>query len=271
MLMIGAADVLFVLMALDLLGMGEPGAGILNAALGAGFIVAGAVSFVFVGRHRLPSIAAAGACLWGTTLAISAWLALPWPATALIVAGGAGLAIVDVSGRTILQRSVRDDVLAGVFGLQEGLAMAALAVGSLMVPALSALLGLTAAIIVIAAILPVVVVVFWKGLVDASQRLRRCSHRPLRRVDIFITLPPRSWRRLPDERAGSAWSPAWTSSGPVTSGTGTSSCRAVRSASPVTGEPCESSTRWAQDLAKSPCSATCPGRRPSRRRPHRSS
>ena len=67
-LMIGAADVLFVLMALDLLGMGEPGAGDPEAALGAGVVAGGASSFVLVGRSRLASVAAGGACLWGIAL-----------------------------------------------------------------------------------------------------------------------------------------------------------------------------------------------------------
>ena len=42
-LMVGAADILFVLLALDLLGIGEPGAGVLAAALGAGTMAGGAL------------------------------------------------------------------------------------------------------------------------------------------------------------------------------------------------------------------------------------
>ena len=191
MLMIGAADVLFVLMALDLLGMGEPGAGILNAALGAGTIVGGAASFVLVGRPRLASVAAVGACLWGLALGISGWLASPIVATALIVAGGAGLAIVDVAGRTILQRSVRDDVLARVFGVQEGLAMGALAVGSVLVPILLATLGLAGAIMVVAAVLPVLVGLLWVQLVALDSRTTVPVHAIalLRRVSLFDPLP----------------------------------------------------------------------------------
>ncbi len=64
-LMIGCADVLFVLMALDLLGLGEPGAGVLNAALGAGTIVGGAVTFALIGREGLALVAASGALLVG--------------------------------------------------------------------------------------------------------------------------------------------------------------------------------------------------------------
>lgn len=191
MLMIGAADVLFVLMALDLLGMGEPGAGILNAALGGGTIVGGAISFVLVGRSRLASIAAAGACAWGAALALSGVLASPILATALIAAGGAGLAIVDVAGRTILQRSVRDEVLARVFGIQEGLAMAALATGSVLVPVIVVGLGLTGAILASAALLPLIVGFAWSHLValDARTPAPVRAIALLRRVALFDPLP----------------------------------------------------------------------------------
>ena len=191
MLMIGAADVLFVLMALDLLGMGEPGAGMLNAAFGGGSILGGVASFILVGRSRLASVAAVGACLWGIALVLAGWLASPILAITFIAAGGAGLAIVDVAGRTILQRSVRDEVLARVFGVQEGLAMAALAVGSLLVPLLVAVLGLTGAILVIAAILPVIVGFVWAKLValDARTPVPVLAIALLRRVPLFNPLP----------------------------------------------------------------------------------
>lgn len=191
MLMIGAADVLFVLMALDLLGLGEPGAGILNAALGAGTIVGGTISFALVGRNRLASVAAAGACLWGLALGVSGWLASPILAPVLIVAGGAGLAIVDVAGRTILQRSVADGVLARVFGVQEGLAMGALAAGSLVVPVLIAIFGLTGAILVTAALLPLTVALVWSRLValDARTPVPAQAITLLRRVALFGPLP----------------------------------------------------------------------------------
>jgi MFS family permease len=191
MLMIGSADVLFVLMALDLLGMGAPGAGILNAALGAGTIAGGATAFMLVGRGRLASVAAAGACLWGLALGLSGWFASPIVATILIVAGGAGLAIVDVAGRTILQRSVRDDVLARVFGIQEGLAMAALAVGSLMVPLFVAVFGLTGAVLVSAGVLPVIVALAWSYLLalDARTAVPTEAIALLRRVALFEPMP----------------------------------------------------------------------------------
>lgn len=170
-LMIGCADVLFVLIALDLIGTGEPGAGILNAALGAGTIVGGAVTFALIGREGLALVAAAGAVLWGVAVALIGITAVPLLAPLLVIVGGAGLAVVDVAGRTLLQRSVRDDVLTRVFGLQEGLAMAALAVGSVLVSLLAEAIGLTPAILGVALILPALVAVSWTRITALDRRV----------------------------------------------------------------------------------------------------
>lgn len=170
MLTVGAADVLFVLLALQAFGMGAPGAGLLTAALGAGTILGGAITVGFVGRSRLAVVAAIGAATWGLTFAIATLLGSPAAATILIVAGGAGLSIMDVAGRTILQRSIRDEVLARVFGLQEGLGMAALAVGAILVPILIAVVGLTGAALVFAALLPIVVAASWSRLTALDLR-----------------------------------------------------------------------------------------------------
>lgn len=191
MLMIGAADVLFVLLALDLLGTGEPGAGILAGALGAGAILGGAATFTIVGRSRLAAVAAAGAVAWGIGLAVIGLTASATLAPLLVVLGGAGLAIVDIAGRTMLQRSIRDEVLARVFGLQEGLAMAGLAAGSVLVPVLVAAGDVVFALLVVAATLPVVVAVRWRGLTDLDRRavvpVRELAL--LRRNPIFRPLP----------------------------------------------------------------------------------
>ncbi len=191
MLMIGAADVLFVLLALDLLGTGEPGAGILAGALGAGAILGGAATFTIVGRSRLAAVAAAGALAWGIGLAVIGLTASAILAPLLVVLGGAGLAIVDIAGRTMLQRSIRDEVLARVFGLQEGLAMAGLAAGSVLVPVLVAAGDVVFAVLVVAATLPVIVAVRWRGLTDLDRRavvpVRELAL--LRRNPIFRPLP----------------------------------------------------------------------------------
>jgi MFS family permease len=191
MLMIGAADVLFVLLALELLDIGSPGAAILAGALGAGQMVGGAATFAIVGRSGLASVAAAGAVAWGITLAAIGLTAAPLLAPLLVVVGGAGLAIVDIAGRTLLQRSIRDEVLARVFGLQEGLAMAGLAAGSILVPVLVELVGLVGAVLVVAAMLPLLVAVRWGRLAELDRRtlppVRELAL--LRRNPIFRPLP----------------------------------------------------------------------------------
>jgi hypothetical protein len=190
MVMFGIADVLFVLLALDLLDMGEAGAGLLAGALGAGSVLGGAATFRVVGRSRLV-VAAAGAAAWGLALAGIGLTGSPLLAPVLVVLGAAGLAILDIAGRTLLQRSIRDEVLARVFGLQEGLAMAGLAAGSILVPLLVALFGLVGAVFATAAILPLLVAIWWRGLSDLDRRavvpVREIAL--LRRSPLFRPLP----------------------------------------------------------------------------------
>ncbi len=191
MLMIGAADVLFVLLALELLGSGDPGAGVLAGALGGGAMVGGAVTFVIVGRTGLAIVAGVGAAVWGLSLALVALTASALLAPLLVITGGAGLAIVDVAGRTILQRSIRDEVLSRVFGIQEGLAMGGLALGSVLVPALVGLIGLVPATLVTAATLPAIVGLVWRRLASLDRRtiLPARELALLGRTAIFRPLP----------------------------------------------------------------------------------
>jgi MFS family permease len=189
--MVGAADVLFVLLALDLLGIGEPGAAVLSGALGAGAMVGGAATFTVVGRSRLAAFAALGALGWGLALAVLGLSASAWSAPWLVVIGGAGLAVVDIVGRTLLQRAIRDEVLSRVFGLQDGLAMAGLAAGSILVPVLAQVAGLVGAVVGIAALLPVLVGLGWTRLAQLDRRIvvpvREIAL--LRRTTLFRPLP----------------------------------------------------------------------------------
>jgi hypothetical protein len=143
--------------------------------------VAGAVTFGLVGRSRLAAVAAGGAVVWGIALAVVGLTATAWLATPLVVVGGAGLAIVDIAGRTMLQRFVRDEVLSRVFGLQEGLAMFGLAAGSVLVPLIVGLTGLVGAVLVIAAVLPVAVVLTSSRLAALDRR----SAAPYRELELL--------------------------------------------------------------------------------------
>jgi MFS family permease len=185
MLLIGVMDVLMVLLALELFDTGESGASILNAALGTGTIVGGVVAFSLIGRRRLSIVVLAAALLWGLALGLVGAIATGTTAPLMLAVGSIGLAVIDVAGRTILQRTVADDVLARIFGVLEGLAMGGLAAGSVVTPFVVGLVGLQPAVIVFATILPIVVAISWPGL----RRLDRTAVIPARELALLRRVP----------------------------------------------------------------------------------
>jgi MFS family permease len=195
---IGALDVLAVVLAFRLLGMGRPGAGYLNAAFGGGSLVGAAGAVALVGRSRLSRPLVGGLALLGLCLAVIA--ALPNPAFALLMlsAGGLGGAFSEVAGRTMLQRLAPGDMLARVFGVLEGLNMAALAVGSIAVPALVALLGVRWTMVTLGGVLPTLVLITGTRLRAADAAAPAPDRRLglLRQIDMFATLDPPTAERL---------------------------------------------------------------------------
>jgi MFS family permease len=164
MIVIGAMDVLYVLLALDVLGTGEPGAGILNAAMGLGTIAGGAATFALVGRRRLAPVIAGGAVAVGAALVVLAGVGTAWLAAALFAVTGMGLAVIDVAGRTMLQRVAQDRVLVRLLGALEGMGMAGLAVGSILVAAVTGFVSVQAAVVVSGLVVPVAVGLAWVRL-----------------------------------------------------------------------------------------------------------
>jgi MFS family permease len=191
-LMIGVTDVLFVLVALELFKTGESGAAILSAALGAGGILGGAMAFLLIGQPRIAPIIALCAAIWGVTFALMGLVNSGALAPLLLVVGGTGLAVLDVAGRTILQRAVPDEVLARVFGVLEGLNMAALALGSVLVSLVTGLIDLRAAVVVFAAFLPLAVgLAFpWLRAIDRRALVPTRALGLLRRLPLFEALDP---------------------------------------------------------------------------------
>jgi MFS family permease len=137
----GALDVLIVVLAVELLSLGASGAGYLNAAFGAGGVLGGIGTLWLVGRSHLAPPLVTAVLAWGLAFFVIG----VWPsaigAFLLFAVAGAAWTMLDVAGRTLLQRAMPPDVRGRVFGVLEGLSMLSLALGSLAVPALAALGG----------------------------------------------------------------------------------------------------------------------------------
>jgi MFS family permease len=88
------------------------------------------------------------------------------PIIVLLAVVGAANSVVDVSGFTLLQRTVPDEVLTRVLGVTWGLAMGTAAIGSFIAPAVLDLIGLRPAFLVLGAILPVLILVTHRRLLE---------------------------------------------------------------------------------------------------------
>jgi CRP-like cAMP-binding protein len=188
---IGALDLLFVVLAVDVLRRGEGWAGYLAMAYGLGGILAGPAGMALVGRRHLARPIMAAVALVGVPLALTAGMGSATMTVGLLAAVGGGRVLLNVATRTLLQRTVPAEVVGRVFGLAEGLSMAGLALGSAVVPLLVAAGGPAAALLGAAAVLPLVALLGARALVA----LDRGAHVPLveiallRSIDMFRVLP----------------------------------------------------------------------------------
>lgn len=125
----GAHDVLGVALSLDALHLGSSGAGVLVAALGLGALLGGAAA-VAAGRRALAPVVLGSGLVQGVALALVAVLLALAPVLVLLVLSGAGGAVLLVAGRTLLQRTADEGMLARVFAVQEATSTVGLAIGA---------------------------------------------------------------------------------------------------------------------------------------------
>jgi len=182
---VGAMDILLIVLALEVLGTDSSGPGLLGSALGVGAILGALATVVLAGRRRLAPALLAGLLVTGLPICVLAAGGDIALAAVLLVLSGAGKAFFDVAGRTLLQRTVADAVLARVFGLQEALMTAALAVGAASAPLLVSWLGISGALVAAGALLPVAGLVAWPVL----RRLDSRARQPGPWFDLLRTVP----------------------------------------------------------------------------------
>jgi MFS family permease len=184
-------DLLLVVAAIELLDMGEAGAGWLSAAWGVGGLVGGLVAVSLLGRGRLASGLALGMIAAGLPLIVVALLHEAATALVLLGALGVGYSLIEIALLTLTQRLAADDVLARVFGVQETLFVVGTAVGAAIAAALVERVGAEEAIVVTGLCLPVLALVMWRrlSLLEAGAPVPARAYVLLRGLDMFACLP----------------------------------------------------------------------------------
>jgi MFS family permease len=197
-LVAGGLTVFIAVTAFDLTDAGEEGVGLFNTALGVGGIIGGIAAIAIIGRQRLATDFGVGLILMGAPLALLGALPRIWVAVLTLGLIGLGNTITDVSGFTLLQRSVPDEVLSRAFGALQSLLLGALGLGALLAPVLIDALGARLCLIVAGAVLPVLVAVAWTSLHGIDSQLRRTG-RELELLEgspLFAPLPAQTLEAL---------------------------------------------------------------------------
>jgi MFS family permease len=187
----GLLSVLLVALAIELLLIGEEGVGFLNAAIGAGGFVGALAALALVGRQRLAGSVAIGLLLWGLpilAIGVAPVTVLAFVALAVL---GAGNAVLDVAGFSLLQRLVPNRARGRVFGVLEAMVMLTVGLGAALAPVLVALLDTRGALIVTGLLLPAAAVASWPLLrhADAGAVVPAGDLQLLRAVPMLGALP----------------------------------------------------------------------------------
>jgi MFS family permease len=187
----GALTVFTVVVAIDLLGTGEPGVGTLTAAVGAGAVAGSLVASLLVGTRRLAGWFGIGVALWGLPIALIGLVPEEAAALALLAVVGVGNALVDLGLFTLMARLAPDEVLARVFIVLESLAALTVGLGAIAASALIELTSVRTALIVVGLFCPIVVAAAWRRLrpMDQSIGVRDREIGLLQAVPMLSPLP----------------------------------------------------------------------------------
>ena len=181
----GLLTVCTVVAAIELLGMGEPGVGTLNAGMGLGALIGAAASIALTGRTRLGPVFLLALVGWGAPIAVIGLVVGPAVAILAMVVVGLSNAFLDVAGYTIIQRTTPNEARITVLGLSDGVANLGPALGGLSAPVLLQALGIQGALVVTGAILPIAAV----ALAASARNLEEGGAAAARRVELLRAQP----------------------------------------------------------------------------------
>jgi MFS family permease len=184
----GCLNVLIVIAAFRLLHGGPSDVGYLTAAIGVGGLVGAFAAMALDGR-RLAVPFGLALVFWGLPIMLIAPKPNFGAAIVLLAIVGAANSVEDVAVFTLLQRIVPDELLTRVLGVLWGLAMGAVAIGSIVAPALIALIGTATAFLAVGSILPLLTFLSYARLVDIDRTVAPPPELELiERVPIFAPL-----------------------------------------------------------------------------------
>ena len=159
----GCLNVLIVVAAFRILHAGAGAVGYLTAAIGVGGLVGALRAMTLQGR-RLAGPFTLSLVLWGLPIALIAAGHQMILALVLLGVVGAANSVEDVAGFTLVQRSLPDETLNRVLGIFWGLAMGAVALGSVAAPLLVRAFGPRTAFVIVGLFLPLITIAAYRGL-----------------------------------------------------------------------------------------------------------
>ena len=194
----GMLIALIVVASLELLDLGDAGIGWLNAAIGLGGLI-GAVGAASLGGHvRLSRVFALSLALWGLPIAVMGAWPVALVAIGAMIVTGLSNASLDIAGFTILQRSFPPRERLAAFGLLEGVAGLAVALGGIVASLLLDRVGIRGTLALTGALLPIMAVATWPWIsrLEVESLVPEDRLELLRRVPLFAPLNLSTIERL---------------------------------------------------------------------------
>lgn len=187
----GALTVLVVVLAVDVLGIGEPGVGWLSAALGFGGLAGGFLAVRVVRGRWLARWGALAVAGWGLPLIPFLVVDSVAPALALFALVGVANAVLDVAMFTALQRALPSAAIGRGLGVLETVALVGIGLGAALAPAALAATDVQWVLFGAGLVLVAAAAAGWRAVALVDRRLtvpgREASL--LRGLPIFAPLP----------------------------------------------------------------------------------
>jgi MFS family permease len=194
----GLLNALVVVAAIELLGMGQSGLGLLSAALGLGGLVGAIFALSSTRSEQLIRTETVALVFWGLPIALIGVLPFAEVALTAMVVIGVANATYDVALFTIFQRGSPNDERAKVMSVLEGAIGLGAISGSLLAPLLLSVFGTRGGLIAGGSILPVIAAAIYLRIRHADGVTVVDEHlvELLRGVPAFSELPMTAVERV---------------------------------------------------------------------------